>query len=355
MPSKFPCLGQKKLKYNATSPCSNGFLQSFIKLRSHTGPSSCKDGEGWSYGAQSSISGHSQECKRPELLEKDLRRIGCHGFIGKPWGLQMEDMVVELLGDKDNRWHRTVRQAPEKWSAKEWRKVYGFTREGEGMASRTDRFIDGKFSGRVNPKDGYAVVDCKEPRARKVLEFFVPLLYLEKPMTVTIMVDNTIFGALSGERPVDWGIVVKHLVQRLVSRMEKSKATPICPYVFHLYHSHELLLPAEKEYRIKKALLKHDVESEGQEDPKSLENPDEEESLDDSECESLSSGEIREIQKQDAARLKKLPLNKRKQPPPAKEPVANKRESPPPLEGADRSYQVIAHAMKEIREWECEQ
>ena len=36
MPSKFPCLGQKKLKYNATSPCSNGFLQSFIKLRSHS-------------------------------------------------------------------------------------------------------------------------------------------------------------------------------------------------------------------------------------------------------------------------------------------------------------------------------
>ena len=36
MPSKFPCLGQKKLEYSATSPYSNGFLQSFIKLRSHT-------------------------------------------------------------------------------------------------------------------------------------------------------------------------------------------------------------------------------------------------------------------------------------------------------------------------------
>ena len=35
MPSKFPCLGQKKLKYNATYPCPKGFLQSFIKLRSH--------------------------------------------------------------------------------------------------------------------------------------------------------------------------------------------------------------------------------------------------------------------------------------------------------------------------------
>ena len=67
-----------------------------------------------------------------------------------------------------------------------------------------------------------------------------------------IVVGNTIFGALSGERPVDWGIVVKDLVQRLLSGMGKSKATPICPYVFHLYHLQELLLPAEKkEYRTK--------------------------------------------------------------------------------------------------------
>ena len=46
----------------------------------------------------------------------------------------MDDLVVELLGEKDNRWHGTVRQASEKWSAKEWRKVYGFAQEGEGMA-----------------------------------------------------------------------------------------------------------------------------------------------------------------------------------------------------------------------------
>ena len=139
--------------------------------------------------------------------------------------------------------------------------------------------------------------------------------------------------------------------------MGKSKATPICPYIFHLYHSHELLLPAKKkEYRTKETLLKYNVESEGKEDPDSLANPDEEESSDDSdECESLTSGEIREIQKQNTARLKKSPMNKRKQLPAAKEPVANKRKSPPPLEGADRSYQVIAHAMKEIREWEREQ
>ena len=158
------------------------------------------------------VPGMPKSVKDWELLEEDLWRIGCHGFIGKPWGLRMEDLVAELLEDKDNRWDGTVRQAPERWTTKEWRKVYGFGREGEGMASRTDRFIDGMFSGRVNPKDGYTIANCKDPRVKRVLEFLVPLLYPEKPMRVTITVKNTIFGALSGERPVDWGIVVKDLV-----------------------------------------------------------------------------------------------------------------------------------------------
>ena len=87
---------------------------------------------------------------------------------------------------------------------------------------------------------------------------------------------------------------VRH--QRLLSGMGKSKATLICPYIFHLYHSHELLLPAEmKEYRIQEALVKHNVESEEEENPDSPANSEEEESSDNSECESLTPSEIREI------------------------------------------------------------
>ena len=124
------------------------------------------------------------------------------------------------------------------------------------MASRTNRFIDGKFSSRINSKDGFSISECKEVRARRVLEFLVPLLYLEKPTRVTITVGNTIFGALSGERLVDWEEVVKDVVQRLFAGMEKSKATLIYPYVFHMYHTHEVLLPAEKKnYRIVEASL----------------------------------------------------------------------------------------------------
>ena len=150
--------------------------------------------------------------------------------------------------------------------------------------------------------------------------------------------------------------MVKDLVQRLLFGMGKSKATPICPYVFHLYQSHELLLPAEKkEYRIQEALAKHNVESDEDEDPASPANPDEEGSSDDSDkCESLTPSEIQEIQKQDAAQLKKSPINKRKQPPAPKDPVSSKRKSPAPVDAVERNYQTIAFACREIRARERE-
>ena len=80
---------------------------------------------------------------------------------------------------------------------------------------------------------------------------------------------------------------MKDIVQRIFAGMGRSKATPLCPYVFHLYHTHKVLLPNEKkEYWIAEALLKHNIESEEEEIP---------EVLDDSDWESLSSKEIQEI------------------------------------------------------------
>ena len=96
------------------------------------------------------------------------------------------------------------------------------------------------------------------------------------------------------------------------------------------------------------------MESEEDEDPASPANPDEEESLDDSKCESLTPNEIWEIQKQEAARLKKSPMNKRKQPPAPKDPVSSKRKSPAPVDAAERSYQTIATACREIQARERE-
>ena len=80
------------------------------------------------------------------------------------------------------------------------------------MALQIDRFIDGTFSTMVNTKDDYAISECKDVRARRILEFLIPILYPEKPIQVTITVKNSIFGALSKERPVDWALVMRNEV-----------------------------------------------------------------------------------------------------------------------------------------------
>ena len=76
-------------------------------------------------------------------------------------------------------------------------------------------------------------------------------------------------------------------------------------YSICIMHMRSQLPAKKKEYRIKEALLKHNVETVGEED---LEDPEELEDSDESDRKSLSSREIREIQKQDFAWMKKSPL-----------------------------------------------
>ena len=96
----------------------------------------------------------------------------------------------------------------------------------------------------MNPKNGFAVADCEDIWAKRVLQFLIPILYLEKPTQVMVMVGNTILGALLGERKVDWGIVLQFVVAKLVENVKK-KATSIGPYMFHMYARQEVLLPGE--------------------------------------------------------------------------------------------------------------
>ena len=213
------------------------------------------------------------------------------------------------------------------------------------MAARTDRFINGKFSARVNPKDGYAISKCKDVRARRVLEFLVPILYLKKLIRVTITIGNTTFHALSEERPIDWRLVMRDIVQRAFAGMGKSKATPIYPYVFHLYYTNEyLLLGKKKAYRIAEAFLKYNLEPEKEDEPKALE---------DSEGKSLTLKEIRELQAQEPTRLKKSLRNKREFLE-AKEPTTQQRASPL-IELMEPSYQAVINHMKKIQAREIAQ
>ena len=79
-----------------------------------------------------------------------------------------------------------------------------------------------------------------------LLEFILSVIHPDKSTWVTITIGNTIFGALDGCRPVDWGLVFWDLIKRLVARAGKAKPTPICSFLFHLYHSQGLLTDEEE-------------------------------------------------------------------------------------------------------------
>lgn len=199
----------------------------------------------------------STEPEKAQLME-DLTSMGCQGFAEKPWGFMEERVVRELIGTPSNEFDNTLRATPTGWTEEIWRTVYGFRSGGLGMAGRKEEFVRGKFHGAVNPKDGYAVEDCTDERHRRLLQFIVPVLHPEKPTRVTLTLGNTIFGSLSGDRKVDWARVVSDLVAQLISRVGKSRATPVCPYLFHLYRSLQLLKPdEEKAWKVQEALLKY--------------------------------------------------------------------------------------------------
>ena len=148
--------------------------------------------------------------------------------------------------ERSNIFDTTICERPEEWIAGVWREVYDFLLERGSMANRTNLYIEGKFRNEADPKDGYLVRDCRDARERRVLEFLVSIVHPDKPTRVTRTLGNTIFGALSGERSVDWAVIFMELVNRLVGGAGKTKPTPICPFLYHLYESKRLLTEDEE-------------------------------------------------------------------------------------------------------------
>ena len=65
----------------------------------------------------------------------------------------------------------------------------------------------------------------------------MPIINPEKPKRVTLIVANTMFGALSGVRPVNYGLIIHEIVTRGISQIGK-KPSYISPFIMHLYAYH---------------------------------------------------------------------------------------------------------------------
>jgi hypothetical protein len=197
------------------------------------------------------------ETERGELLE-DLQAMGCSGFLEKPWGFKDDRVVRELLDGVSHEFDNSIRAAPIRWTEECWREVYHFSTGGGGLAGRKDKYVKDCFKELPSPKDGYAIEDCTDPRHKRLLAFLVPIVYPEKPNRIIVTWGNTIFGALNGGRKVNWARIITNLVIQLAARVGKSCASPICPFLYHLYERKELLKPEEeKSWRIQEGMLKY--------------------------------------------------------------------------------------------------
>ena len=81
-------------------------------------------------------------------------------------------------------------------------------------------------------------MNCRNPRERRMLEFIMPVLNPEKPKRITLTMANTLFGALSGVRPVNWGVLIHEVVSRAIPYIGR-KPFYFPPFILHLYQHYE--------------------------------------------------------------------------------------------------------------------
>ena len=185
--------------------------------------------------------------KELQELAEDLRIMGCEGLLAKPWNLRSEEILREFKYERGNQWVHTKRRDPDSWTPDVWNRVYGFPRGiVEGWASRRDTFHAGKFRGDNDPKEGFHLGNCRSKSEQRVLEFLLPILNLEKPKWISLTMTNTLFGAMSGSRPVNWGLLIHEIVTKVLPNIGK-KPSFLSPFIFHLYQHYELLVPDKED------------------------------------------------------------------------------------------------------------
>ena len=120
---------------------------------------------------------------------------------------------------------------------------------GEGWAGRRDGLYAGKFRTDPDPKDGFHPGNYRTLRERRVLKFILPILNPEKPKRINLTMANTLFGAMSGVRPVIWGLQIHEFVEKSLPHIGR-KPSFLSPYILHLYRHYNCFTVEEKDLLI---------------------------------------------------------------------------------------------------------
>ena len=73
-----------------------------------------------------------------------------------------------------------------------------------------------------------------------MIEFILPILSLENPKRLSITMANTLFGAMSGVRPINWGRFIQEYVEKSLTHIGR-KPSFLSPYILHLISNTDAL------------------------------------------------------------------------------------------------------------------
>ena len=173
--------------------------------------------------------------------------MGCEGILAQPWNVQSDHVLREFKFERGNQWIGTKRRDPDNWTSDPRARIYGFQRRiGEAWAGRKDGLFTKMFKGEVDLKEGLHLANCRNRRERRVLEFLMSILNPEKPKRITLTMANTLFGALSEVRPVNWGVLIQEIVARAIPYIGR-KPSYLSAFILHLYEHYECITIEEED------------------------------------------------------------------------------------------------------------
>ncbi|CAM6093827.1 unnamed protein product [Calypogeia fissa] len=123
-------------------------------------------------------------------------------------------MIRELQGQAVSDEFKGTKRAYTKWNEVDIAKAFGVPREGLKMLPRGDDRLKPFFSGKIDPRDGFGVEQCKDEDVRRVLEFLVPIFHLEKPKRVTVRLGSTIVASFRNGEKINWASMIMEVMQK---------------------------------------------------------------------------------------------------------------------------------------------
>ena len=74
----------------------------------------------------------------------------------------------------------------------------------------------------------------------------MPILNPNKPKRISLTMANTLFGAMSGVRPVNWGLIIHEVVGRALPHISR-KPSFLSPFILHLYQHFDCITAEEED------------------------------------------------------------------------------------------------------------